>query len=738
LEFETTRSRMAVIMNQRVAQLLVLFSMMTLVISADDGDDDDDDDESKPVPWIAKGGFILLIVAVLQMFYALAVVVEEYFVPSLNTMCVVYEIPDDVAGATFMAAGASAPELFAAFISLFITHSTLGVGTILGSELFNHLIITAGSIFYSKSGTIQTEPRFVGREAFFYALALGVLIWALQDSSDDKDCYKLLQKDQQETVDKDKGGYICVVWWKSLVLVLGYATYAVVCGFYQKLIPMFCPISASLSNEEDWKNKAGGEGEENLRSSQSIFMQPSDNFKDKEDLEKARIRSSQAVAHPNANPIADKKTGVNFDVESSDEKTNSRSSTDGRSSIFQRGRTGTTAMTETVTSAASTLIQNMAPAYVVEGATADLYTVELDPEGNSFGCYLWKQSKFYSKIPYNSKAWQLRWCAVDKDGFRSMRNRTSKKGMRSFNIYEATDVEVVDPERFILKVHIPSGDLYFQAPSEKILIGVQSALSKYQGIYSNMPKEKQKKLRRESMKPLGSGGEDDSAPVVATPTEDLDDDNELEDHESLMDWPETNLAIFFHIVLLPIKACLHYSIPDVRLPGNEGKYFRAMFMSVVWLAVFSFVMTDCMELLGPVFGISDFIMGVVFAAAGTSFPNVFASMVVARQGLGNAAISNALGGNVFNIFMGLGLPWLLYSFLGTDYVNTDEFVYMGLTSGGIVFPTLLLLALLVIFIIVLICTGWKLYTSHAYIALVCYFGFLVWVFETSMMKPDLG
>jgi Ca2+/Na+ antiporter len=50
-----------------------------------------------------------------------------------------------------------------------------------------------------------------------------------------------------------------------------------------------------------------------------------------------------------------------------------------------------------------------------------------------------------------------------------------------------------------------------------------------------------------------------------------------------------------------------------------------------------------LENLGPVFGISDYVMGVVFAAAGTSFPNVLASMVVAKQGLGNAAISNAVG-----------------------------------------------------------------------------------------------
>merc|ERR1740138_1571378 len=117
-------------------------------------------------------------------------------------------------------------------------------------------------------------------------------------------------------------------------------------------------------------------------------------------------------------------------------------------------------------------------------------------------------------------------------------------------------------------------------------------------------------------------------------------------------------------MLLPVKATMYYTICDVRLPGNEGYYFRTMGMSVFYLAFFSFIMTECMENLGPLINIDDFIMGVVFAAAGTSFPNVFASMVVARQGLGNAAISNALGGNVFNIFMGLGMPWFFYSLLG--------------------------------------------------------------------------
>lgn len=45
------------------------------------------------------------------------------------------KISDDVAGATLMAAGASSPELMAALLSIFITHSALGMGTIVGSEV---------------------------------------------------------------------------------------------------------------------------------------------------------------------------------------------------------------------------------------------------------------------------------------------------------------------------------------------------------------------------------------------------------------------------------------------------------------------------------------------------------------------------------------------------------------------------------------------------------------------------
>ena len=46
------------------------------------------------------------------MFAGLAIVCDDYFESSLEAICESLDLKEDVAGATFMAAGGSAPELF--------------------------------------------------------------------------------------------------------------------------------------------------------------------------------------------------------------------------------------------------------------------------------------------------------------------------------------------------------------------------------------------------------------------------------------------------------------------------------------------------------------------------------------------------------------------------------------------------------------------------------------------------
>jgi Ca2+/Na+ antiporter len=52
-------------------------------------------------------------------------------------------LSEDVAGATFMAIATSTPELFINIIGTFITESDLGLGTIVGSAVFNILGVAA-------------------------------------------------------------------------------------------------------------------------------------------------------------------------------------------------------------------------------------------------------------------------------------------------------------------------------------------------------------------------------------------------------------------------------------------------------------------------------------------------------------------------------------------------------------------------------------------------------------------
>ena len=91
---------------------------------------------------------------------------------------------------------------------------------------------------------------------------------------------------------------------------------------------------------------------------------------------------------------------------------------------------------------------------------------------------------------------------------------------------------------------------------------------------------------------------------------------------------------------------------------------------------------------------------------------------VAKRGLGNMAVSNALGSNSFNIYIGLGLPWLIY----TAVVGP----YHALPADDIVGPVLVLVVTLLGFLVLLACTGFTLRRGHGVVFLALYLAFLVW------------
>lgn len=85
------------------------------------------------------------------------------------------------------------------------------------------------------------------------------------------------------------------------------------------------------------------------------------------------------------------------------------------------------------------------------------------------------------------------------------------------------------------------------------------------------------------------------------------------------------------------------------------------------------------------------------------------------------AVSNAFGSNTFNIMVGLGLPWMLYTSLGTGFQP-----YHGLRDEGITESVLILASVLAVFILAVLQSGFVLYQWHAILFVLMYVAFIVY------------
>ena len=97
-------------------------------------------------------------------------------------------------------------------------------------------------------------------------------------------------------------------------------------------------------------------------------------------------------------------------------------------------------------------------------------------------------------------------------------------------------------------------------------------------------------------------------------------------------------------------------IPPTNIWGGKAAFFVALF----FIGVFTTIVGEFAELLGCEFGIDDSITAISLVALGTSLPDTFASMAAAKSSqYADSAIGNITGSNSVNVFLGLGLPWVI-------------------------------------------------------------------------------
>lgn len=147
-------------------------------------------------------------------------------------------------------------------------------------------------------------------------------------------------------------------------------------------------------------------------------------------------------------------------------------------------------------------------------------------------------------------------------------------------------------------------------------------------------------------------------------------------------WGGGCVSWFLFASLLPLKAAIHMTIPDISTARWARYCSLTICMAVVWLVLLAGLMNLTLAKMGCALGISETVMGLTLGAIGTSYPNLYASVLTARAGQANMSLCQAFGSNTFNLCICLGLVWLLQTVMGSCYLGRGGHTVLPASFGG--------------------------------------------------------
>jgi len=157
---------------------------------------------------------------------------------------------------------------------------------------------------------------------------------------------------------------------------------------------------------------------------------------------------------------------------------------------------------------------------------------------------------------------------------------------------------------------------------------------------------------------------------------------------------------------------------------SQKHYYPRFFLSILIIAGLSWVLVELAVLVSIKLRIPEAIIALTVLAIGTSIPDLFSSIIVARQGRGEMAVSNAIGSNIFDILVGLGLPFIIAMLIsGGD-----------IAAGGDLLASSVILALSVVLLsVLLLVSRWKITKITGLILLIVYIAYII--FEIVKVIP---
>ena len=503
----------------------------------------------------STGQLLLYVIGVLAMFAGLAIVCDEYFVPSLELMGDSWNLAPNVAGATLMAAGGSAPELFTSFVGTF-QRSVVGFSTVVGSAVFNVLFVIGTCIMLQKSPQKLSSWPLV-RDCSYYTFALASLSIFFSFSSPN-----------------------VIEWWEALILLSEYILYVFMMK-HNDTVHQFAIKHGIVKDEPDDETN-----DVTFRAGIIKLLLNSKDF-----VEGVSIR-------------------VVTQIEGNVDQTFDSIDTDKNGYIDQQELDGL------------------------------VTTLGFDAGVNTQGLFE----------------------TIDSDG----NGQISKDEFRHW--YLGSEQRIVSDSRRVFDEIAGDRSTVSQRDMNHILkrldsgkidaLTVEQTLEEALGIEETGGVTYEQFLDWYRTTMLWQQNID-KAQEEATTCDGVDISFPSEGIYNRIMW----------LLTIPLLLAFYITIPDVRKRGWHNWKYATFVISICWIGVLSYWMVIWAETIGNTIGIPVNVMGLTVLAAGTSVPDLISSVIVMRQNEGDMAISSSIGSNIFDVLVGLPVPWLVFSLYYNESVE---------------------------------------------------------------------
>jgi K+-dependent Na+/Ca+ exchanger-like protein len=646
--------------------------------------------------------FAMYTFGILYMFVALAIVCDEFFVPALECFVDEFGISMDVAGATFMAAGGSMPELFTSFIATF-DETDVGFAAIVGSAVFNVLfVIAVCALASTETLTLTWWP--LARDCTCYLVTLLTVFLFFKTGQDNcRECGCGCD-------DPDSPVRAEIHFYEALILLAEYGGYCALMKYNQK-IQMW--VKSKISKDSK-VSPEGGSSSVLLPSGSKEMVDP--HFLKPSTFRKGIVHllTQNAYLYETAGIAAVTLVAGNLEdtFKSLDKNSDGELTQDEIMVLLEKmgvkkdSSSIRTAMRRITRSGDDVVsFEAFKKWYIASEARIEVQIhnvfVDLDKDASGYiereeiGSLLIKMGHKPTEEEIDHVLHELQQAKKGVQKSHSLKDIHSPKESH----HEPPKTEESRKSHDSSQSH--GGD---ETPKEAEESPDKITLEQFEEWYM-----KSLFFAKHAKKHELEADADENAAISLDAPEDAS--------KSAMAW---------YIFTYPLVAAMYCTLPDVRHEKFQRNWKMAVLefvLCLAWIGVFCTVLYDCIVVISNTVGIPVPVAAVTLLAGGTSVPDLLSSYIVARKGEGDMAVSSSIGSNIFDVTVGLPLPWLAFCFAKMAR-GADE-PYVKVSGGTIGFSLLVLIVMLVLVIGTIMACKWKLSKPLGITMLVFYVLFLV-------------